>query len=178
MQMDEGLDTGAMLTVERIPIAPDDTSASLFAKLAPLGGQMIAHALQLAERHELTPCAQPLEGVTYAKKIDKAEAAIDWHADAASIERRLRAFDPFPGATTTLDGATTIKCWRGVLEEGTGKPGEVIASSDAGITIVCGRGALRLTALQRAGGKRMTAAQFLQSQPLGIGQTFASAPSH
>ncbi len=179
MQMDAGLDTGAMLLAESIPIAPDDTTATLHDKLAPLGGRLIVEALELAACGGLVPQPQPAEGVTYAHKIDKAEAAIDWHTDAAVIERRLRAFDPFPGASTQHDGEA-IKCWRGVVVPGHGAPGTVIAVSDdaseAGIVVACGSGALRLTELPRPGGKRLAAAAFLLGRPLVAGMVFASTP--
>jgi methionyl-tRNA formyltransferase len=171
MQMDAGLDTGDMLLVEGLDIAPDDTTASLHDKLAPLGGRLIVEALELAACGGLTREAQPTEGVTYAHKIDKAEAAIDWREPAAQIERRLRAFDPFPGATGALDGAL-VKCWRGALTAGTGAPGEVLAVDEQGITVACGDGALRLTELQRAGGKRLPASAFLQGQAIAPGMVF------
>jgi methionyl-tRNA formyltransferase len=176
MQMDAGLDTGPMLLAESIAIATDDTTATLHDKLAPLGGRLIVEALELAACGGLVPQPQPTEGITYAHKIDKAEAAIDWRADAAAIERRLRAFDPFPGASTQLDGET-VKCWRGDVVPGAGAPGQVIGVSDAGIVVACGTGALRLTELQRPGGKRLVAAAFVQGRPLVAGMVFAS-PSH
>jgi methionyl-tRNA formyltransferase len=119
---------------------------------------------------------QPAEGVTYAHKIDKAEAAIDWTLGAETIERRLRAFDPFPGATAQLDGET-IKCWRGSVEvpsaKVAGAPGELVSVDEAGIVVACGQNLLRLTELQRPGGKRLPAAQFLQGKPLTAGMVFA-----
>ena len=174
MQMDAGLDTGDMLLVETLSIATDDSTASLHDKLAPLGGRLIVEALALAAGGGLVRRPQPTEGVSYAHKIDKAEAAIDWHDSAAAIERRLRAFDPFPGATAAL-GADSIKCWRGVVVPGAGVPGEVLAADDAGVTVACGEGALRLTELQRAGGKRLPAALFLQGRSVVAGMVFAPA---
>ena len=174
MQMDAGLDTGDMLLVETLNIEPDDSTATLHDKLAALGGRLIVRTLELAAGGDLVHSPQPAEGVSYAHKIDKAEAAIDWREGAQTIERRLRAFDPFPGATSTLTG-DTIKCWRGETVSGAGAPGQVLAVDDAGITVACGAGALRLTELQRAGGKRMSAAQFLQGKPLAAGMVFVSA---
>jgi methionyl-tRNA formyltransferase len=171
MQMDTGLDTGDMLLVERERIDAQDTAASLHDRLAALGGRLIVEALELAACGGLTPQAQPAEGVTYAHKIDKAEAAIDWRLGAGVIERRLRAFDPFPGATATLAGET-LKLWRGESCAGAGRPGEVLAVGDAGIVVACGDGALRLTMLQRPGGKRLPAAAFLQGHPLQPGARF------
>lgn len=175
MQMDAGLDTGDMLLAEAIAIAPDDSSATLHDKLALLGGRLIVEALELAACGGLARTPQPAEGVTYAHKIEKSEAAIDWRADAAVIERRLRAFDPFPGATTTFDGET-VKCWRGELAAGRGAPGEILAVDAAGIEVACGSGSLRLTELQRAGGKRLPARAFLQGQPLAPGAVLGGAP--
>ena len=177
MQMDAGLDTGAMLLIESVAIAPQDSSASLHDKLAVLGGRLIVEALGLAACGGLLPQAQPAEGITYAHKIDKAEAVIDWREPAAAVERRLRAFDPFPGATAALDGET-IKCWRGSVVDAAGPPGEVLAVDETGITVGCGVAALRLTELQRAGGKRLPAAQFLQGariHALVAGKVFAAA---
>ena len=168
MQMDAGLDTGAMLLAEPVAIAAADSTAMLHDRLAVLGGRLIVEALELAACGGLTATPQPAEGVSYAHKVDKAEAAIDWRQDAAVIERRLRAFDPFPGAATTL-GELVLKCWRAVATPGQGEPGRVLAVDDAGITVACGKGALRLTDLQRPGGKRLRAGQFLQGTPVEVG---------
>jgi len=170
MQMDAGLDTGAMLLIERLPIAAADTTATLHDKLASLGGRMIVQALTHQGALQATP--QPEEGITYAHKIEKAEAQIDWTQDAAQIERRLRAFDPFPGGLTQLDGEP-IKVWRAQLAEGSGTPGTVLAADESGVLVACGQGALRLTELQRAGGKRLPAAAFLQARPLAGGERLA-----
>ncbi len=175
MQMDAGLDTGPMLMSRSVSIAADDSAASLHDRLAELGGSLIIEALEQAGQGRLTPRAQPDAGVSYAHKIDKAEAAIDWHAAAALVERRLRAFDPFPGATAMV-GGDTIKVWRGVVVDGRGRPGEVLGVDDAGVTVACGDQALRLTELQRAGGKRMSAAAFLQGKPLVAGMVFETGP--
>ena len=172
MQMDAGLDTGDMLLIEPLAIAADDSTASLHDKLASLGGRLIVEALELAACGGLVRQPQPAEGITYAHKIDKAEAAIDWREPAATIERRLRAFDPFPGATAMLDGEP-IKCWRGTVVDGIGGPGKVLVADEAGITVACGEGALRLTELQRAGGKRLPAVQFLHGKPLAAGRVFS-----
>jgi methionyl-tRNA formyltransferase len=172
MQMDAGLDTGQMLLLETIDIAPSDTTATLHDRLAPLGGRLIVEALELAACGGLSPRPQPAEGITYAHKIDKAEAAIDWRDPALVIERRLRAFDPFPGGTAVLDGET-IKCWRGEVVAATGAPGDVLGADDQGIVVACGEAALRLTELQRAGGKRLAASAFLQGKPIVAGMRFA-----
>ena len=171
MQMDAGLDTGDMLRIERLAIAPDDTTARLHDRLASLGGRMIVDALAVAQTGPQTRTVQPAEGVTYAHKIDKAEAHIAWTQDAAQIERRLRAFDPFPGGLSGLDGEP-VKCWRGEVCAGTGEPGQVLSVDASGITVACGSQALRLTELQRAGGKRLSAAAFLQARPVAVGSRF------
>jgi methionyl-tRNA formyltransferase len=175
MQMDAGLDTGDMLIEAAIDIEPDDTTASLHHRLAPLGGRLIVEALGLAACGGLVRTPQPTEGVTYAHKIDKSEAAIDWHDPAEQIERRLRAFDPFPGATAQL-GGETIKCWRGVVVSAAGKPGEVLSADGTGIVVACGQDAIRLTELQRPGGKRLSAATFLQGRALATGMVFDAHP--
>ena len=153
MQMDEGLDTGDMLLIEREPIGPADTTARLHDRLATMGGRMIVEALDRAAAGTLQATPQPAEGVTYAHKIDKAEAAIDWAQPAAQIERRVRAFDPFPGANFQR-GADTIKVWQAESASGQGEPGEVLAAGADAVVVACGEGALRLTQLQHPGGKR------------------------
>lgn len=168
MQMDTGLDTGAMLAAETVPIAAGDTTGSLHDRLAELGGRMIVAALADAARGALVPTPQPEAGITYAHKIAKAEATIDWQAPAAMIERRLRAFDPFPGASTTLAGEV-LKCWRGEVVAGQGQPGTVLVADDTGITVACGEAALRVSTLQRPGGKRLSAKQFLHGRPIAAG---------
>ena len=173
MQMDAGLDSGAMLLAETIRIAPDETAATLHDRLAVLGSGLIVEALELAACGGLRPTPQPTVGVTYAHKVEKSEAAIDWQLPAAVIERRIRAFDPFPGASTSF-GELTVKCWRAEPSAGQARPGEVLAVNDAGITVACGDAALRLTELQRPGGKRMAARQFLQGTPVEVGLSFGS----
>jgi methionyl-tRNA formyltransferase len=175
MQMDAGLDTGAMLLAEPMPIGADDSTATLHERLAALGGRLIVEALELAARGGLTPMPQPSVGVSYAHKIEKSEAVIDWRLPALVIERRIRAFDPFPGASARL-GDHLLKCWRAELAAGLALPGEVLAVDESGITVACGEAALRLTELQRPGGKRMTAKQFLQGVPIEVGMSFGSGP--
>lgn len=172
MQMDEGLDTGDMLLVETTPITADDTTATLHDTLAAQGARLIVQALA-APALPRTP--QPLDGVTYAHKIEKAEAAIDWSQPAAVIERRVRAFDPFPGASFEAHGET-VKLWRAdVVGDAAGRPGEVLSATPERLVIACGSGALALRQVQRPGGRRIEAAAWLQSQPLQPGQVLASA---
>ena len=171
MQMDEGLDTGDMLLEARAPIGEDST-ARLHDRLAALGASLIVQALRQAEAGRLQPVPQPAEGVTYAHKIEKAEAAIDWTQDATTIVRRIRAFDPFPGATT-LAQAELVKAWAGHLEPGAASaaPGTVLEVAPTGIVVAAGAaGAVRLTELQRPGGKRLPAAEFVRGFGLQAGQ--------
>jgi len=176
MQMDAGLDTGDMLLHERLAIAPTDTTGTLHDRLATLGGRLMVEALELAACGGLQPVPQPTEGVTYAHKIDKAESAVDWGQSAAAIARRIRAFDPFPGASTTL-GADTLKLWGAVEYEHFNskllntekRQGHILFINEAGIGVQTGQGVLVLTHLQRAGGKRLPAADFLRGCPVAPG---------
>ena len=172
MQMDAGLDTGAMLLRGALPIAADDTSARLHDKLAALGGTLIVQAL--GEIDGLAATAQPETGATYASKIDKAEGSIDWTQPAALIERRVRAFDPFPGCSFTL-GGEPIKLWRARPTAGQGAPGEVLATDDGRIIVACGDGALELLELQRTGGRRVATQDFLRGHPVAAGQVLGPA---
>ena len=179
MQMDAGLDTGDMLLVEKTPIAPTDTTAVLHDRLADLGGRMIVEALELAACGGLQPVPQPAEGVTYAHKIEKAESEIDWSLPAHVIGQRIRAFDPFPGASTALQGEA-IKVWCYEINScsrlSNERCGQILASGPEGVTVACGEGgALRLTTLQRAGGKRLPVADFLRGFPLPVGQVLGAS---
>ncbi len=173
MQMDEGLDTGPMLLRRALPIAADETTASLHDRLAALGGDCIVEALAALQCGQLSPTPQPAEGVTYAAKIGRAEADIDWSRPALEIERAMRAFDPFPGAVSTLRD-TAVKCWKAQVVAGEGEPGRVLAVDADGIVVACGRDALRCTVLQRPGSKRLPAREFLRGFPVSVGERFAS----
>jgi methionyl-tRNA formyltransferase len=157
MQMDAGLDTGPMLLAEAEAIRPVDSTGTLHDRLAALGGRLVVQALRSPD---LAPQAQPTDGVTYAHKIDKAEAPIDWRQPAVEIERRVRAFDPFPGATFQA-GGEAVKLWRAAVVPGVGEPGTVLG---AGPVVACGAGALALLELQRPGGRRLPASAFLAGQ--------------
>ena len=180
MQMDAGLDTGDMLLLEKTAISPADTTATLHDRLAQLGGRLIVEALEMAACGGLKPTPQPAEGVTYAHKIDKAESTIDWNQPAEVIARRVRAFDPFPGAATTL-GADAIKVWCCEIDSCSrtldAACGQILSIDADGIGVACGAGSLlRLTVLQRAGGKRLPAADFLRGFPLAPGMVLGAAP--
>ncbi len=173
MQMDEGLDTGAMLQCQETAIGADDTAATLMARLAELGADLVVRALAGLAHAPLAGRAQPASGVTHARKIEKSEAAIDWRDSAATIERRLRAFDPFPGARGTLDGEA-ITCWRGrVRPHRPSVPGQVLGV-DGALTVACGEGSLEVIELQRAGGRRLPAAEFLRGRAPRVGAVFAA----
>ncbi|HEY4959006.1 MAG TPA: methionyl-tRNA formyltransferase [Caldimonas sp.] len=172
MQMDAGLDTGAMLLAETVEIAAADTTGTLQGRLAQLGGELIVQTLGALAKAPLVGRAQPEAGITYASKIGKVEASIDWREPAAAIERRLRAFDPAPGARSTLNGET-ITCWRGVVQPGGGAPGTIVAIDGGAVTVACGEGRLALTELQRPGGRRMAADAFLRGWAPPPGAVFA-----
>ncbi|WP_296944694.1 methionyl-tRNA formyltransferase [uncultured Massilia sp.] len=162
MEMEEGLDTGPMLLMEHLPIDATDTTGSLHDKLAALGGRMIVDALRRMAAGTLEAVPQPEDGVTYAAKIGKEEAKLDWSLPAEALARKVRAFNPFPGASGQA-GASTIKIWNAQAVDGDGRPGQVLAAdAQHGIVVACGTGALRLTALQKPGGKRLAAAEFLK----------------
>lgn len=157
MQMDAGLDSGAILMQEAIPIGADDTAKELHDRLAVLGARLIVQALAVP----LTSRPQDAARATYAAKIDKREARIDWAESAEAIERKVRAFNPVPGAYTSLEGAM-LKIWRARAEHGVGAPrGEVCEIGAAGIVVACGVDRLRLVEVQRAGGKRLPVRAFL-----------------
>jgi methionyl-tRNA formyltransferase len=171
MQMDAGLDTGDMLQAQSLPIADEETTGTLHDKLAELGGRMIVQALQDARHAPLARTPQPAQGVCYAHKIEKSEAQIDWRLPAATLARKVRAFQPSPGACSAVNG-DMVKLWRCEVVAGAGEPGRILAVGDTGITVACGAQALRLQELQRAGGKRLDAAQFLRGFALQAGQRF------
>jgi len=167
MQMDQGLDTGDMLLAESVPILPDDSTGSLHDRLASLGARLIVQALAAPR---LEPVPQPVEGITYAHKVDKAEAAIDWSRPAAEIERRTRAFDPFPGASFRL-GDETVKLWRAEVRPGPvdAAAGTVLLAQADQFEVACADGRLALRQLQYPGGRRLAAAAFLQARPVKAG---------
>ena len=171
MQMDEGLDTGAMLLAETEQIREDDTTASLHDRLAALGGRMIVEALHKLAEGGLKAVQQPYAGITYAAKITKDEAALDFRLPAKILLRRIRAFNPFPGASGQVSGMA-LKIWRADHSTRLGRPGEILEITPAGVVLACGEDALLLTELQKPGGKRLAAAEFLKGYPLAPGQQF------
>ncbi len=184
MQMDAGLDTGDMLLMHSLPITATDTTASLHDRMADLGGKLIVMALDLAAAGRLKPVAQPTDGVTYAHKIEKHEAAIDWHQDARRIVQRVRAFNPFPGASATLNGEV-IKVWAAHVAEQPAPtmalgpvlgqtPGTILTLAPEGIAVAAMNSIAILTELQRPGGKRLGAADFLRGFDMQPGMRFES----
>ncbi|MET0542272.1 MAG: methionyl-tRNA formyltransferase [Variovorax sp.] len=173
MQMDAGLDTGDTLLRESLPIGRDNT-ATLHDRLADMGGRLVVEALRRAQAGTLEPVAQPAEGVTYAHKVEKHEAAIDWTQPAEAIVRRVRAFDPFPGAASQLEG-DTIKLWAAHVQDGAAAsdtPGTVVSVAPAGIAVAARDSIVVVTELQRAGGKRLAVADFLRGFDVKAGQVF------
>jgi methionyl-tRNA formyltransferase len=170
MKMEEGLDTGPMAMVERVPIGADMTAGELHDALAPLGAALMGRALDALEKGALPLTAQPEAGVTYAQKIDKGETRIDWAKAWGAVHNHIRGLSPFPGAWCELPGAGRVKVLRSTKGEGTGAPGTVL---DGRLTIACGEGAARIVELQRAGGKPMKADEFLRGTPVAPGTVLA-----
>lgn len=193
MQMDAGLDTGDMLLHQSLPITAQDTTATLHDRLADLGGELIVQALQQLHPTRgmgLTRQPQPLPsitgegtgagtGITYAHKIDKAESAIDWTQPASVLARRIRAFDPFPAASASIEGEI-VKIWSATASDAPhdgphdAPCGQIVFINETGIGVACGAGVLTLTQLQRAGGKRLAAADFLRGFALRPGMVWRS----
>ncbi len=175
MQMDAGLDTGDMLLVEKLPIAATDTSATLHDKLAALGARLMVEALELAACGGLKPVPQAAQGISYAHKIEKHEAVIDWAQPASLIVQRVRAFNPFPGACATVSGET-LKIWTAGVTPGTPPPtavcGSILAAGPGGIAVAAVNSIVTITQLQRPGGKRLSAAEFLHGFDLRPGMGF------
>ena len=161
MEMEEGLDTGPMLLMEGLPIEATDTTGTLHDKVAALGARMIVEALHKMAAGQLVATPQPDVGVTYAAKITKEEAKLDFTLPAGVLARKIRAFNPFPGANGVVDGVA-VKIWHAETVDGNGTPGQVLQADAGGIVVACGSDALRLTELQKPGGKRLAAAEFLK----------------
>jgi methionyl-tRNA formyltransferase len=168
MQMDAGLDTGPVFCAERVAIAATETAGELHDRLAQTGATMLGNCLDAILAEKLQPAAQPAEGATYAGRISKADAVIDWTASATAIDRLIRAYNPWPVAESSYAGEQ-LRCWRSrvVAEEGSSAPpGTVLTADDKGIRVQAGRGTLQLTEVQAPGRKRVTAAEFANARPL------------
>ena len=185
MQMDAGLDTGNMLLAQALPVqhggSAADTTASLHDKLAALGADLVVRALDRAARGQLVAQPQREADASYAHKVEKSDAQVDWAADAAQIERRVRAFNPAPGAWSAINGEV-LKLWRSELAapcagpEGAGRPqsGTILAVGPQGVEVACGQGVLRLLEVQRAGARRMELAALLRGFGLRPGMRFGA----
>ena len=177
MRMDRGLDTGCIISQHRLGIEAHETAGSLHDKLAPLGAHAIVDTLASLQRGESLRCVPQVDAAaSYAAKIERNEATIDWHADARAIDRAVRAFNPWPGAQVSFDGAA-LKIWRAMPLRGRfGSPGTVVRVDGSGIVIACGEGALAIAELQRASGKRMSASAFAAGHRFELGAPFGGAP--
>lgn len=171
MVMEPGLDTGPVLLERRIPIEPADTTASLTVKLAREGAEAIVDALD--QLGSLAPRPQDAGKASYAAKVDKAEAQIDWSRDARTLDRQVRALNPFPGAESGF-GEEVLKIWESAPLASSGSPGTVIGFDQGRPVIACGVGALALTIVQRPGSKRMSAVDFLKGRPMPPGTQLAT----
>ena len=172
MQMDVGLDTGPMLLLEKMPIMANDTTQSVMDKMAQLGARMIVHTLAELQENELQPQIQPDEGIEYAHKIAKSEGLIDWTQSALQIERTLRAFTPWPGVWTEINGER-VRLIAVKITDDVGLLGTVVATP---LVIACGQGALRVTQLQRPGRGPQSVTDFLNGFPVAIG-TICTSPA-
>jgi methionyl-tRNA formyltransferase len=167
MRMEAGLDTGPVLLEKRTPIRPDDTGGTLHDRLAALGAEALAEGLARTQAGEvLAAVPQPAEGVTYAHKLDKAEARLDFARPAIELERQVRAFDPWPVAEGEIAGEP-LRIWaaQALDRPHAAAPGSVLAAGREGIELACGKGVLRVTVVQRAGGRRISAADYLNARP-------------
>lgn len=180
MRMEAGLDTGPMLLREALAIGPEDDTGTLHDRLAALGARMIVDALERLSRGPLAEQPQPVEGITYAHKIDKAESRIVWNRSASEIARAIRAFRPSPGVVARIRD-NEIKLWRARViakvdapspESSSTAPGAILSVSPEAVRVACGEGALDLLELQRPGGKRLPVAEFLRGFPLAPGESF------
>jgi len=172
MQMDAGLDTGAMLLKTAVPVGPEDTAGSLHDTLARVGATSIVEALERLD--ELTPQVQDAALATYAAKLTKEEARLDWIRPATELARAVRGYNPAPGAHTLLDGQL-VKIWRASAQApgvSNAMPGRVLTADESGIVVACGEGSLRVSELQMAGGKRMAAGVFVAGHALQPGKAF------
>ena len=172
MQLDEGLDTGPVLAQRRLPIAGSDDAQTLHDKLASAGAQLLAGTLAEIAAGRARAAPQSAEGASYARKIEKSEAQLDWRRPAAELERRIRALRPAPAARAQLR-EHVLKIWRASVAGGSGAPGAVLSAGDEGLCVACGVGALLITELQREGGKRLESGAFLRGFPIAAGERFA-----
>lgn len=180
MKMDAGLDTGAMLATVTTAIADEDNAQILHDRLAVLGAELLVKTIPEYVAGKIIPQPQPAEGVTYARKISKEDGALDWSRPARALWNRIRAFTPWPGAFTFLPGEAKpmlVKIWRAEVDSvHSGQPGEILAADKQGVVVACGEQSLRVHELQREGGRRLGAQEFLSGHPLQPGQRFVASP--
>jgi methionyl-tRNA formyltransferase len=177
MKMDAGLDTGPVLSTRRTPILPADDSQTLHDRLAQLGAELLVETIPDYVAGKISPQPQPTEGSSYAAKIKKEDGQIDWEKPAAEIWNRLRAFTPWPGAFTFVPAQTKpqrLKIWKAEIVERSGRAGEILSADKNGIVVACGQNALRILELQREGGRRINAGEFLAGCALSAGESFDS----
>jgi len=173
MKMDVGLDTGDILTQRATPIQPADNAQTLHDRLAQMGAELLVQTIPDYVAGKIQPRPQPTDGVSHAPKLKKEDGRIDWNLPARTIWNRVRAFTPWPGAFTFLPAqprAQLLKIWEGEVVSESGRPGEIMCTDKSGIVIGCCKDALRITILQREGGRRMTAAEFLAGHTLKVGE--------
>lgn len=172
MKMDAGLDTGDILTIHKTPIGPEDNAATLHDRLAVIGAEALIQTISAYVKGEIKSQPQPATGSTYARKITKDDGRIDWALPAQVLFNRIRGLTPWPGAFTFLapeHKQRLVKVWQAEPMGGSGKPGTVLHADKTGIVVACGEGALRITSLQREGGRRMTVAEFAAGQAIKAG---------
>jgi methionyl-tRNA formyltransferase len=176
MQMDAGLDTGAILSQSTTPISPNDTAQSLHDRLAAMGAELLVQTIPRFLNGDIQPRPQPEQGISYARKISKEDGRLDWRQPARVLGNRLRAFTPWPGSFGFLPGMPKpllVKVWIAeVVPGGNPAPGTILAVDADGITVACGQEALRIRELQREGKRRMTTREFLAGYPLRAGDSF------
>jgi methionyl-tRNA formyltransferase len=173
MKMDAGLDTGDILTQQTTPIQPADNSQTLHDRLAKIGADLLVQTIEDYVAGKITPRSQPAEGASYARKITKEDGLLDWNQPARTLWNRIRAFTPWPGAFTHLPAQPKpqlLKVWQAEVVDRSGQPGDILQADKTGIVVACGQDALRILTLQREGGRRLTAQEFLAGHQLGLGQ--------
>jgi methionyl-tRNA formyltransferase len=173
MKMDPGLDTGDILTQEKTPISPQDDAQTLHDRLAALGARLLVKTIAEYVAGRIVPRPQPATGATYARKITKEDGLLDWTQPAQTLHNRIRAFTPWPGAFTHLTAQPApllLKLWRAQVAQGSGQPSEVLQANQGDLMIACGRDALRILTLQLAGGRKLSAQEFLAGHRLKPGR--------
>ena len=173
MRMEEGLDTGPVAMVEKCAIEPDMTAGDLHDRLMSVGAALMVEALARLERNTLTFARQAVEGVTYAKKIDKSETRVDWTRSASEVHNTIRGLSPFPGAWSEMEiggRLERLKLLRSTLSQGVGESGGIL---DDRLTVACGAGAISLVEVQRAGGRPAAASEFLRGAKIEKGMKFS-----